>query len=244
MQFSDTSTKLGLIQDCERKCFLGDGGISGTTGVLQEFTAYINQHNRKVWHYIFSAYGGWQYEDENQTDLPASTTSLVASQTSYALPTNSLTVRGVEVKDENGNWTQLDPLNEEMIRDTGPMGEFEKTPGQPRFYQLIGPTIRIFPAADYNQVSSFKVFYDRGSVNFASTDTTKTPGFGTEYHDILSIGASIEWLKIHQPNNSTLAILRQDYEEYKTNLKDFYSKKFQQMFPPRIRVRDVMRDAE
>jgi hypothetical protein len=238
MQFSDTSAKLGIIQACERYCNLGDAGISGVSQLLKEFTAHVNQWNRKVWHMIFMAYGGWQYEDANQTDLPAASATLTSGQTTYALPTGSLSVRGIEVKDQGGVWVALKPVTEERIRDVSSMGEFYKTSGQPLFYQVVGQTVRLFPAANYTQASSFKVFFDRGSVAFASTDTTATPGFVSEYHDILPIGASIEFLKIKVPDSSTLALLRADAQEYEKKITDYYSLKFQEMFPPRITVRD------
>ena len=242
MQFSDTAAKLGLIQACERYCNLGDAGISGSSSLLKEFTAHINQHGRKVWHYIFEVYGGWQYDDANQTDLPAGVGTLTASQTSYALPSSALTVRGVEVKDTGGGWTPLLPLTEEQIRDSIAMGQFMSTTSNPRYYQLVGQSIRIFPASNYTQASSFKVFFDRGSVAFASTNTTETPGFASEYHDVLAIGASMEWLKTRVPESATLRILQADYLEYINNLKNFYSQRFLQMVPKRFTTKDLISD--
>lgn len=243
MVFSDTTNKLGIIQACERYTALGDATISGTTQTLKEFTAHVNQHSRKVWHMIFMAYGGWQYDDGNQSDLPAATATLTSGQTSYALPTGALTIRGIEVKDTGNVWHQLKPITEEMIGEFGGMGEFFKTSGVPLYYQLVGQSIRVYPASNWTQASSWKVFFDRGSVAFANTDTTATPGFASEYHDILPIGASIEWLKINQPESTKLQVLRVDYAEYETKIKQFYTMRFQQMFPPRIRVRDALADA-
>lgn len=245
MQFSVTTTeKNGILQACERYMRFADAGITGNTARLAQFTNFINRHNRKVWHMIFSAYGGWQYDDANQTDLPAATATITADQTSYALPTGSLTVRGVEVKNTGGVWSGLLPITEEQIRERQAMGEFYKTSSQPLFYQLVGQTVRIYPASNYTQSSSFKVFFDRGSVAFLTTDTTKEAGFASEYHDILPIGASIDALTIEQPDSSTLALLRAEYADYEKKIKDFYQTKFSQMFPPRIRVRDVVRESQ
>lgn len=188
------------------------------------------------------AYGGWQYDDSNQTDLPFASTTLTADQTTYALPTGALGVRGIEVKNTGSVWSSLLPITEEMIRERQAMGQFFSTSGTPQYYQLVGQTVRLFPASNYTQSASFKVSFDRGSVAFASTDTTTTPGFASEYHDIIPIGASIEWLKIKEPNSGTLANLRSDYAQLEKNLKDYYAYKFEQMFPPGLRVRDAVRD--
>jgi hypothetical protein len=244
MQYSVTTTeKNGILQECERNCNLGDAGITGVTTFLADFTNYCNRASRVIWHSIFMAYGGWQYDDSNQTDLPASTATLTASQTSYALPSGNLTIRGIEVKDTSGIWTQLIPLTEEQIRQYQAMGEFNKTAGSPRYYQLVGQTVRIFPASNYTQASSFKVFYDRGSVAFLTTDTTKTPGFAGEYHDLVPLMASYEYLKIKLPNDSLTTRIGNDITLRIQDLKNYYAQNFRQMFPPRMTVRDVMRDA-
>lgn len=242
LQFSDTSNKLGIIQACESYCGLGDTGISGDSLLLKEFTRHINEANSRVWHMIFSSYGGWQFEDSNQSDLPAATITLTANQTSYPLPDNAITVRGIEVKDAGGVWSELKPITEEMIRDSQPMGEFYKTAGSPMYYQLVGQSVRIFPASDYTQAASFKVFYDRAMVAFASTDTSATPGFAGNYHGILPILASIQFLLYRKPDSATLPQLRNEAVVYENNLKQFYQAKWSQMFPPRIRTADIIRE--
>ncbi len=243
MQFSDTSTKLGIIQACERYTNKGDAAISGNATLLAEFTAHINEIQRRVWNTIFSSYGGWQYDDSNQTDLPSASATITADQTSYSIPTGALTIRGIEVKNTGSVWTRLAPLTEEMIRERQAMGEFFKTSGSPQYFQLVGDSIRLYPASNYTQASSFKVFFDRGSVAFASGDTTKTAGFASEYHGILPLGAALEYLKIKLPGDGTTAQLRADYQEMMMNLSNYYSKRYLAMFPPRIRVRDAMQEA-
>jgi len=188
------------------------------------------------------SYGGWQYEDGNQTDLPNATTTITADQVSYSLPNGSLTVRGVEVKNEDGNWSVVHPITEEQIRERQAVGEFYNTSNHPLYYQLVGQTIRLYPASDYTQAASLKVSFDRGSVAFASSDTTATPGFASEYHDIIPIGASLEYLKIKQPGGGTIAQLQRDYLLLENNIKQYYSSKFSEMFPPRLTVKDQARD--
>lgn len=241
MQFSDTTDKLGIIQACERYCNLSDAGISGDATLLKEFTAHVNKTMRELWHSIFMAYGGWQYDDSNQTDLPSATTGLTADQATYALPSGALTVRGIEVLNESSTWTRIQPITEEKIRQYQAEGEFHDTSAQPLYYRLVGDTIKLFPAPNYTQASSLKVFYDRGSVAFADTDTTKTPGFAGEYHDAVPIGASLEYLRYKRPESAQRVLLDTEYLKYKQMIIDFYTKRFQQMFPPRFTVRDQVR---
>ena len=85
------------------------------------------------------------------------------------------------------------------------------TPSQPMYYRLVNGTAQIYPAPNYTKTAGIKVLFDRDSVDFVTTDTTKTPGFASPYHEILPIGVSIEWLKIKQPQSPTLPQLQADY---------------------------------
>jgi hypothetical protein len=256
MNFSVTTTeKNGILQACERYTRIGDATISGTAAYLAEFTNYCNETLREVWPLIFKSYGGWQYEDGNQTDLPASVATLTSGQTSYALPSLALTVKGIEVKDAGGNWLALKPITEDQIRNQvnigntsgqiynqlngQALGEFLDTPGTPLYYQLVGQTVKIFPASSWTQASSFKVFYDRGSVAFLTTDTTKTPGFAYEFHDIVPLGASCLWFEINSPEDLAYQVLKQKFERKKVELEIFYSSQSKRLMKPKLTTRNI-----
>lgn len=249
LQFSDTSAKLGIIQDCESKCLLGDGGISGNASLLKEFTRYVNKANSAVWYWIFSAYGGMTYDDGNQANLPSATDTLTSGQATYALPSSALTVTGIEVKNSGGVWIPLLPITLEQIKQHAAEGEFYKTAATPLYYRVVGTTVKLYPAANWTQSASFKVFFDRGSVSFASSDTTATPGFASEFHDALSVGASVEWLKVNKSSSSALETLRLDWNGdedrtgreggFKRRIKEFYSARLKETFPPRVTVKDA-----
>jgi len=224
MQYSNTTTKEGVIQACERYTGLGDAGISSDSDKLLEFTAYTNTALRKLWHYIFESTGCWEYDDSNQTDLPQATANLVQSQAKYALPSDALTIKRVEVADTDGSWQVLKPL----IRNDIPVAidEYFDTDGTPTYYRIVGDTIELFPAPDYNGTSSIKVYFDRGAVEFASTDTTKETGLATPYEDLVPVYASLEWLKINLPADARTAQLKEDFAIGVQNLRSYYNKRF------------------
>jgi len=228
MQFNDTSTRLGIIQNCERYTNLGDTSISGTTSLLQDFTAYCNIISSRVWHTIFTSNGNWAYDDSNQTDLPQATTDIVSGTSKYALPASSLTLEKLEMQDSNDQWFPLEAITLEEIHNKG---EFMDDNGTPRYYRLVGKTLELFPTPNYASTAGLKAFFDRGSVAFASDDTTQTPGFASEYHDIVPIGASIEWLKIKTPSDPILQNLQQDYLLRLQQIKQFYSLRFKDKKP-------------
>ena len=236
MRFSVTTTeKNGILQACERLTRLDDAGITGVTATLAQFTNYVNEELRTVWALIHRVYGGWQFDDMNQANLPSASTALVASQGKYAVPSESLVVRGIEVKDTGGIWHTLKPITEEQIREFSAVGEFMKVASNPIYYQLVGRTIKLFPAPSYSQDDSLKVFYERGSVAFLTTDTTEEPGFASEFHDVLPLGASIKWFQINTPEDLTLPHLIGQYKVKLTDLETFYKSRFREMFPQKVR---------
>lgn len=245
VQFNVTSTeKSGLIQSCERKTNLPLAGISGDAARLVEFTNYINETGRIVWHIIFDSYAGWTYDDDNQTGVPETSQTLTSGTGDYLFPTGAIAISGIEVKDTSGIWSALSPITLEQIQDRSPESEFYKTNATPLFYRLVGDAIRLYPAPNWTQASSLKVYFNRGSVAFVSTDTTAAPGFASEYHDVLASGASLLWAKYKSSNPTLIKMLEDEYTTGLARIRDFYTRRLLSLFPPRIRVRDAFRDAQ
>ncbi len=229
MKYSDVANLSGIIQNIERLTDLGQGYISGDATRLKEMTSIINNVNHRVWHLIFMSTGNWQYDDGNNTDLPQATTDIVSGQAKYSLPETALTIQRVEAKDSSGLWALLTPITTNIIGQA--IDEFMKTDGSLLYYRLLNNTIELFPAPNYNSTGGLKIYFDRDSVDFSSSDTTKTPGFASPYHEILPIYASIEWLKVKQPQSPTLGLLLQDAARLEKSIKEFYGRRFKSKLP-------------
>jgi hypothetical protein len=224
MKYNDTTNREGVIQACERYTGLGNTEISGDSDRLLEFTAYTNTSLRSIWHLIFESTGCWKYDDSNQTDLPIATTDIVNAQDKYALPSNTLTVARVEILSSDDVWTQITPLIEKEIGQG--MDEFRNADGTPQYYRLVGDTMELFPASNYSQDDSLKIYFDRGTVEFSSTDTNKETGLASAYEDLVPMGASLEWLDINLPEDARTAKLQQKYNLKVLQLKKYYNARF------------------
>lgn len=245
LAFSDTTNRQGIIQACEDNCLLGATGISGNSTLLGTFTRNINKRLSIIWSWIFFSYGGIQFEDANQTDLPYSTDTLTSGKRIYANPSGAEAIKGVAYKDASGNYIPLDPITFEQIKDSGyTLDSFYSTSGSPLFYMPVGESIYIFPASNATRSSGFKVYQDRGMLSFATTDTTKVPGFSSSYHEAVPTGASIDWLQINKPESRSLQELKLGWTDYEVRIKKFYREKFEEMFPPRLTVRDATLEAQ
>lgn len=225
MVFSDTTNKNGIIQECERITGLGDEGISGVTRVLQEFTSNVNEKNREVLSWIQQSSYSWQYDDQNQTDLPVSTAELRSGRQKYQLDSEMLTVRNIKIKDKGGNYVELNRTNELPTKESGS--------GVPSSFVLMGRTIIFDKTPDYTQADGIRVQHDRDVVEFTTSDTTATPGFAPHLHRGLAIGASYIWLQIHRPGAADTREQQQAWQDFEQRVRDFYQ--FQDIDnPPKI----------
>ena len=228
MNFSDTTNKSGLIQDCETLLGFEDGDISGNTTRLKEFTRLMNAWYRRAVSWIWEAENAWEFDDSNQTDLPIATTNLVAEQQDYEMPSDALTVNRVEVMDDEGNYKLLSPFDQSEQKASA-MSEFEETAGFPRYYDLIGRSIFLFPkpaAADVTTSAGLKLYFDRDIEVLESTDTTTEPGFAANFHRILSLGACRDY-SLGKEMYSKLNVIKPQLEELKKSIQKYYNRRDQ-----------------
>jgi hypothetical protein len=198
MVFNDTTTKLGLLQDCEMKLF-GDNGygqITGNPNRLLQFTARINRRQDRFVHLALIADGRWQNDDNNNTDYPTATTNIVSGQSAYPLSLEMIEIEKVAIKQkEDGDYVIIYSTD---IQDSNFLAKKyvennSNNTGIPFAYDKKADSIVLTSTPNYNATAGIKIFYKRGSNNFVSTDTTKVPGFASIYHEYLSLGASLDY---------------------------------------------------
>lgn len=217
MQFSDATNKNGLVQDIDFIC-----GTDNTSYPIEDKTRNINEELYGVGVLMWRYSPLWAFDDNNQTTLPILTTNLVEGQKDYGLETNILHIERVSVKDANGLWSDLEFLPFSDIPQ--PIDEFYKTNGIPRIYSLKGNSLFLLPApraADVTLTNGLKMVISRiaDGVKFVSTDTTKTPGFNPAYHRILSLGASLAYLMVNNPDLYNR--VKSEYAELKNSFVDW-----------------------
>lgn len=222
MQFSDTSTKTGIIQDCENLVFNEYGRISGNTNLLQTFTNYINRQYDKAVSVIIENDNRWQYDDTSYTTQAVYTTNLVANQKNYVLDATHLKTTMVRIKDDAGAWRILMPIDQNDPIGRAYLNE-PSTPstGDPYWYDKRGDLIILYPEPDYSLANALEITVQRQPNYFVYTDTTKEAGLAPLFHRYLSLGAAMEYAIANGlSNKNDLAQLHQMEEERMTR---FYS---------------------
>lgn len=174
---------------------------------------------------IEQADGRWTFDDTNQptTDqgdgtggLPVATTAITSGQQDYTFGVNFLNVERVELKDEDGNWRKLQPIDQADIYDQS-LTDFMSGGGTPLYYDKIGASILLYPSPDFSQSASLKVWYSRPPMVIQSSDissTTTKPGFNSLYHDLIALWVSYDYgVANGLPNANQLMVEIQRKEE-------------------------------
>ena len=200
MVFNDTTSKDGVIQQCEDFCLLGDAGITGNTLLFKRFTSWVNSANKLVASALMKVDARWKFDDYNYTNFPRGVADLTANQHDQTLPAATtsgdastlLGVTKIAVLDTNSTPQErilvLTDLPESDLNNIYSVG------GLPCVYKLISNSVKMWPAPTSTyctMLSGFIVYFQRTPTPFATSGTDSIqPGFLSPYHILLAYYAS------------------------------------------------------
>ena len=217
MKFTEATNKNGLLQDVDFFC----GSTSATYPTLDK-TRNINQAYHNVALLIWQSDHTWNWDDVNQADEAKASRTMANASATYVIPTTAFEIKGVEIKDANGDYHKLKPIKYEDI--TMSIEEYMATPNMPREYLLDGNIIRLFPPPATSNVtlsSGMVLRISRVATEFTSGSSTE-PGFPQPFHRILSISAALDFMEGDNPKRNMLIMMRDRIEK---GLVRFYSKR-------------------
>jgi hypothetical protein len=206
LPFSNTTTKNGIIQVCERNCGFDDGDISGNSTLLAQFTGMSNLALDEAFAIIFKVGGTWQLDDSNHTNYPFITTNLVASQRDYTFTEDGsgnlvLDIYKVLVKDPNGVYFEVDPVDQQTDADMESFYNGVNQTGTPSRYDKTGNGVLLDLIPSYNATDGVKILINREASYFITSDTTKKPGIDGLCHDYIPTRASYMYARDHGLRN-------------------------------------------
>lgn len=196
-----------------------------TTYSIADKTANVNRALDKVVSAILGSDGKWEWDDTNYVDLPIGTTNLVANQQDYSFDNEYLILTRLEVKDSNGEWKQLNPIdgnrNESRYDTSESLSEYLETAGIPKYYDKIASSVFLYPKPSYNSTGGLKAYFQRKADYFTVSDTTKEPGFAKHLHRFLSLSAAYDFALAN--GLSKLNVIKQELIDIESDIKKFYS---------------------
>jgi len=214
-------------------------GISDTSQYpIVQFIRNANSWYRKADSWVWEAAGTWEFDDSNWTDLPVATSTLVDGQQDYTLPSTARKIDRAEVLDASENYQKLIPFDKSQIGDA--MDEFMETDGLPKYYDLVGNSILLYPApatASVTVAKGLQLYFVRDISEFGVTDTSTEPGFDNHFHRIVSLGASYDFCLANGIDDRKKDV-RGEIEQLHSELKEHYGFTNREM-KPRILPRDT-----
>ena len=175
---------------------------------------------------IINADGTWEYDDTNYTDLPVGTGTLVEAQESYSFSSEYLQVQAIKVLDNNSNWNIVQNIDQFNDISGIAIEEYFSATGLPLYYDILGDTIRLYPAPTSTAVTlagGLKVHFKRTADLFTSaqvTTGTKEPGLPSPYHVLIAYFASIPYCMKFKKDR--VAWLEKKWDEGIENMLKFF----------------------
>ena len=166
---------------------------------------------------IWRVVADWQFDD-SATTLPIATAALVAGQDNYALPTEARQIERIEVKDQAGNYIRLQSIDQANIQ--GSLEQFKGEDGVPRFYDLVGRTIMLYPASSYAADEGLLVMMSRAVTPLVNA--TDEPAVDRELHPLITLKAALRWC-IAKGKSSKRNELEREIVRLEDKLKSLYS---------------------
>lgn len=191
MDFSNTTTLEGIIQEINRIC-----NADNSTYSLKDKTARANIAMDRFFTLAFQADGRWSFDDLNQTTAPLQSINLVSGTEKYALDTFTseiINILRVEMLDPTGLGVTLQRLDRQSIQWES-LPQYNSVAGTPRNYDLLGKYIYLYPKPSYNSTNGLSLYFNRNKVSFVSTDTTTDPGIPSIFHSYIARYASLPFL--------------------------------------------------
>lgn len=234
MQFSNTTTKAGILQRIEDYTQLGDGVITGDTTLRKKMTANVNETLYELTTDIMLLQDSFDWDDASLTDFPIATTPLVAGQRDYAFSgIDFLKLKRVDITYDGTNWVRATPFDSASYFDKPGFGSnavdvnFLKTAPM---YDPKGSGFWLYPLATASDVSAgakARIEYSRAFDEFTDDDTTKEPPIDRNFRDLIAIGASLKWPGIPDKQYQKLINL---YAEGRQRMVLHYSKRNEDSF--------------
>ena len=156
---------------------------------------------------IINADGTFQYDDTNHTTLPRGTGNLVEGQQAYSFAAEYLQITMIEVKDKDGNWYKLKPLDQDELGDRSPDEYFGVTSGSPNtggveYFDQIADSVLLYPAptSTHNTLTSgIRIWFKRTVDLFTTADTTQEPGLPSTHHVLIAYMVALPYNEIYHP---------------------------------------------
>lgn len=183
---------------------------------------------------LMQADGTFQFDDSNYTDFPIGLADLVANQQDYTFDVTHLVIERIEVKDIQGFWHLMDPIDKRNIKVA--LSQYQNQAGLPQEYDKTGNSAILYPAPSSSYVSttagnkSLQVYFKRNVKIILTSDTTLVVGYNEQYHQLLAYKIALPYCATYKQdrvawvNSEITRLTKSLLRAYSTRERDVSSK--------------------
>jgi hypothetical protein len=217
MIFNDPINKQGIIQEIDDICSSDNNSYP-----IASKTRRVNSALDRFFKLAMQADGRWEEDDITYQDYPVATTPLEANKYDYTFPSELLELFRVEIKNKEGKWVELTPIDQSDIKRDGLL-ELANRTGEPTHYDKQYGSLWLYPKPDYSENIGIKLYYNRKLQHFVPTDTGRKAGVPPIFNQYICRVASMPFLveKVKANKNDISQLIQQDEIE----VKKYYSRR-------------------
>lgn len=215
MQFSNTTSNSGIVQDIDFLCT-----SDSVSYPLTDKARNVNRHYQKAIIDVLKASGRFQ----GASDM-TSTDNLVNGQQEYTLPSDLLGIEAIEIKDSAGKWVRLRQIDKFSLSSS--ITDYKNTSGMPAEYDVYAGKAFLYPPPSSSAVTTtagIKYHYQGEVSLFASTDTSPEPLIPEPFHRIVVLGASYDYMLVNSSQDKSDRV-KQEYEQLRTELRNYVTQR-------------------
>jgi len=175
---------------------------------------------------ILQAQDGDDFDDNNYTsEFPILTTGLVEDQADYSLPDELVKIKRVTAMYDGTNTYKATPFD---ISQSGQALKDSYFTSQSPYYDLHDNSVELYPTPTANVAKGLRIWISRQMELYTTaqvTAGTKSPGFDRQFHNIVPLKASWNWLFYKVKDYNQADRIKQQIDEMEVRIKQHYSDK-------------------
>lgn len=180
MVFSENTYNSGLVEDAR---FLVDA--NSVSYPIADLTRNLNRRWEEAKNYLYLSDGTWQSAETTYS------VNLVSGTQGYTIPRTHIKVMRVEILTADGQSKRLEAFDKSELKNS--VRDFENVDGEPRYYEMTGQTINLYPAPNYNATNGLTWWFQGTPDYFETTDTTAEADLIQTVDRYLSVGAALDY---------------------------------------------------